>query len=218
MRDRFGLSHKEEIWIESLNAISHGLSALLALLALFDFILLIKKAGVQASGHILLAYCIYGLSLIILFLNSTLYHALTFTRIRPFLQKMDHVAIYLLIAGTFTPYLLISLNNSFGLTAFIVIWILAGIGILFEFFMTNKFPRLSTLMYIGLGWLGLIMLPQLWQAIAWQGLFLLASGGLLYTIGTIFYSMKHNKWMHVIWHGFVSLAALLMFLSIYYYV
>lgn len=215
VRDRYGLSHKEEILIESLNALSHGLSTLLALVAFF---LLIQKAGAQAPDYLLWAYIIYGLSLIILFLNSTLYHALTFTKIRPFLQKMDHVSIYLLIAGTFTPYLLITLKNSFGLIGFAVIWILAVIGILFEFFLTNKFPRLSTLLYIGLGWLGIIMLPQLWQRITWQGILLLGLGGVLYTVGTIFYSMKHNKWMHVIWHLFVSVATLLMFLSIYYYV
>ena len=214
MSYRYGLTYQEEVTIESLNAVTHGLSALLSLVACY---FLFQKVQVESQFHILLAYLIYGASLVILFLNSTLYHAFTFTKFKSFLQKMDHVAIYILIVGTFTPYLLVGLNDQFGLISCIISWILAFIGILFEIFWTNKYPRLSTFMYIGLGWMSLIFIPRLISIINLEGILLLAGGGLLYTVGTIFYSMKHNKWMHVIWHLFVSSAAFLMFLSIYFY-
>lgn len=206
---------KHHIWVEVLNAITHGIAAILSIVGT---IFLIRK-GLNAESKIsIIAYMIYGLSLITLFSNSTLYHSFTFTKFKKVFQKLDHSSIYLLIAGTYTPYLMVSIGGKTGYLFLTLIWALAFIGIVFELIAINRFPRLSTFMYLGLGWMGVLIFYPLFQSIEINGVVLLAVGGLFYSLGTIFYSMKHNKWMHVIWHLFVLAGALFMFISIYQYV
>lgn len=209
------LSKKQEVTAEVFNAITHGAAAALSLVAI---VLLVMK-GVEVSSPIAItAYIIYGASLFTLFLNSTLYHSFSFSKYKAIFQKLDHGSIYLLIAGTYTPYLMISIGGVFGYSLLSIIWILAVAGITFEVVATDKFPKLSTYMYLGLGWLGVVILYPLYHSIEVNGLFLLALGGIIYSLGTIFYRMKSNKWMHVIWHLFVIGGALFMFISIYRYV
>lgn len=209
------LSKKQEVTAEVFNAITHGAAAALSLVAI---VLLVMK-GVEVSSPIAItAYIIYGASLFTLFLNSTLYHSFSFSKYKAIFQKLDHGSIYLLIAGTYTPYLMISIGGVFGYSLLSIIWILAIAGIAFEVVATDKFPKLSTYMYLGLGWLGVVILYPLYHSIEVNGLFLLALGGIIYSLGTIFYRMKSNKWMHVIWHLFVIGGALFMFISIYLYV
>jgi len=209
------LSKKQEVTAEVFNAITHGAAAALSLVAI---VLLVMK-GVEVSSPIAItAYIIYGASLFTLFLNSTLYHSFSFSKYKAIFQKLDHGSIYLLIAGTYTPYLMISIGGVFGYSLLSIIWILAIAGIAFEVVATDKFPKLSTYMYLGLGWLGVVILYPLYHSIEVNGLFLLALGGIIYSLGTIFYRMKSNKWMHVIWHLFVIGGALFMFISIYRYV
>lgn len=200
---------------EVFNAITHGIGALLSIIAI---VLLILK-GINAQSNIaVIAYTIYGFSLFILFLNSTLYHSLSFSKYRFFFQKMDHSAIYLLIAGTYTPYLLITIGGVLGNVFLVIIWTLALAGIIFELLTINKWPKLSTYLYLGLGWMGIFIVYPLYHSIPLNGLILLGLGGLSYTLGTIFYRMKSKPWMHVIWHLFVLGGAALMFVSIYLYV
>lgn len=207
--------HKKAILIEALNATTHGLAALLSLVGT---VFLIRK-GVQINSWVsILSYLIYGLSMISLFTNSTLYHSFSFSKFRKLFQKLDHSSIYLLIAGTYTPYLMISIGGAFGYWMLFLIWSLAIAGIVFEILSLDKFPRLSTFMYLGLGWLGVIILYPLIKRIDLNGVVFLALGGLCYSFGTIFYSMKSNKWMHIIWHLFVVAGAALMFASIFIYV
>ena len=207
--------HKKAILIEALNATTHGLAALLSLVGT---VFLIRK-GVQINSWVsILSYLIYGLSMISLFTNSTLYHSFSFSKFRKLFQKLDHSSIYLLIAGTYTPYLMISIGGAFGYWMLFLIWSLAIAGIVFEILSLDKFPRLSTFMYLGLGWLGVIILYPLIKRIVLNGVVFLALGGLCYSFGTIFYSMKSNKWMHIIWHLFVVAGAALMFASIFIYV
>lgn len=209
------LSKKQEVTAEVFNAITHGAAAALSLVAI---VLLVMK-GVEVSSPIAItAYIIYGASLFTLFLNSTLYHSFSFSKYKAIFQKLDHGSIYLLIAGTYTPYLMISIGGVFGYSLLSLIWILAIAGIAFEVVATDKFPKLSTYMYLGLGWLGVVIIYPLYHSIEVNGLFLLALGGIIYSLGTIFYRMKSNKWMHVIWHLFVIGGALFMFISIYRYV
>lgn len=215
MKYRFGLSQQQEITIEVLNAVTHGIPCILSAIALF---FLIHKGLTTNNNWALTAYIIYGISLIALFLNSTLYHSFSFSKIRPILQKIDHASIYLLIAGTFTPYLILGLPAPYQWIALLIIWLLALIGIIFEVAWTNQFPKLSTTLYLLMGWLGAFLIYPLWHSIPKMGLYLLALGGLIYSLGTYFYAKKHNKWMHVVWHLFVNIAAFVMFLSIYYYV
>lgn len=209
------LSKKQEVTAEVFNAITHGAAAALSLVAI---VLLVMK-GVEVSSPIAItAYIIYGASLFTLFLNSTLYHSFSFSKYKAIFQKLDHGSIYLLIAGTYTPYLMISIGGVFGYSLLSLIWILAIAGITFEVVATDKFPKLSTYMYLGLGWLGVVIIYPLYHSIEVNGLLLLALGGIIYSLGTIFYRMKSNKWMHVIWHLFVIGGALFMFISIYRYV
>ncbi len=206
---------KQEITAEVFNAITHGTATLLSLVAL---VLLVMKGFEDASPIAITAYIIYGISLFTLFLNSTLYHSFSFSKYKAIFQKLDHGSIYLLIAGTYTPYLMISIGGTLGYVLLAFIWGLALAGIIFEVVATDKFPKLSTYMYLGLGWLGVIIVYPLYYSIEINGLYLLALGGIIYSLGTIFYRMKANKWMHVIWHLFVMGGALFMFISIYNYV
>lgn len=215
MKDRHGLTAKQEIVIEVSNAITHGVGILLSIIGL---VLLILKAKTQAEWDNLAAYSIYGISMVLLFTNSTLYHSFSFSKYRAIFQKLDHAAIYLLIAGTYTPYLVVAMKESYRFYLLALIWILALTGLVIEVLWTNKFPKISTWMYLGLGWLSLLILWPLTQEMSLWGILLLAIGGILYSLGTIFYRMKHRKWMHVVWHIFVLSAAVMMYLSILFFV
>ncbi|MBZ6526440.1 hemolysin III family protein [Aerococcaceae bacterium DSM 111021] len=209
------VSKKKAILVEVLNAVTHGIGTILSIIGL---ILLIIKGIDLSSTQAVVAYVIYGASLILLFLNSTLYHSLSFTKFKDFFQRLDHGAIYLLIAGTYTPYLIIGIGGRLGIFFLVLVWGLALVGILFELFFINKFPRLSTYMYLGLGWLGIGIIYPLIQNIDLTGILLLALGGMVYSLGVIFYSMKNNKWMHIIWHLFVMAGAFFMYISVLLYV
>lgn len=208
-------TRSKQILIETLNAFTHGVAAIGSIIAI---VLLILKGIEGASTVAIVAYIIYGLSLFTLFLNSTLYHSFSLSKYKAIFQKIDHGSIYLLIAGTYTPYLMISIGGTFGYIFLAIIWTLALAGIVFEVIATDKYPKLSTYMYLGLGWLGIAIMYPLYQNIELNGLFLLAFGGIVYSLGTIFYRMKDNKWMHIIWHLFVVGGAFFMFISIYQYV
>ena len=214
MKDIFGLTSQEEITIESLNAITHGIASLISILGIA---LLLFKNEVSLFNHYWFAYIIYGISMLCLFINSTVYHSFSFTRYKNILQKFDHASIYLFIAGTYTPYIMIKINSQPLIIMLIMIWILAIAGIIFEIIWTNRFPLISTLLYLGLGWLSIFMIYPLIKHMASYGILLLVLGGIIYSIGTYFYRKKHNKWMHVLWHLFVMAAALSMYLSIYFY-
>lgn len=209
------VSRGKQIVVEILNASTHGIATVLSIVGL---VLLIYKGIDVGSTRAIVAYAIYGASLILLFLNSTLYHSLKFTKFRYFFQRLDHGAIYILIAGTYTPYLLLGIGGTLGNIFMVLVWGLALVGIFFELFHINKFPKLSTYMYLGLGWLGILIVYPLTQNVEWSGIGLLALGGVVYSLGTIFYSMKHIQWMHVIWHLFVMAGAFFMYISILLYV
>lgn len=213
--DNKSQSKGKAILVEVLNALTHGIGTILSIVGL---IFLIIKGIDVSSPTAIVAYVVYGASLVILFLNSTLYHSLSFTKFKDFFQRLDHSAIYILIAGTYTPYVVIGVGGRLGLFFLILVWGLALVGIFFELFHINKFPRLSTFMYLGLGWLGVTIIYPLLQTIEITGIALLAIGGIVYSLGTIFYSMKNNKWMHIIWHLFVMAGAFFMYISVLFYV
>ncbi len=214
MKDKYGLTAKQEITIEFLNAFTHGLASIISIIGL---ILLLLKIEVSLFNRYWFAYIIYGLSLFILFTNSTLYHSFSFSKFKHLFQKFDHASIYLLIAGSYTPYILLKLHQTPLIFLLIFIWLFAIAGIIFEVKYTDRFPKLSTYFYLGLGWMSIFMIYPLITHMNLNGIILLLLGGLLYTVGTIFYRKKHNKWMHVIWHIFVIIAALSMYLSIYWF-
>lgn len=205
-------SRKYLITNEVLNAVTHGVGVLLSIVG---FVLLLRKAN---SGLHYVSFIIYGVSLLLLFLASTLYHSLIFTKAKKVLQVFDHCSIYLLIAGTYTPYCLLYIKGTIGIVLLSVIWLAAIIGIIYKSLTLSKVKsvsKLSTIIYNVMGWAVVIALPSLYHSVGLKGLLLLVGGGVAYTVGSVFYSMKNRRYMHVVWHLFVMLGAMLMFFSIY---
>lgn len=205
-------NHKSNVISEVFNAISHGLGVIFGIVLL---ILLIIKARTTVEY---IAYSIYSFSFIMLFLASTLYHSLSFTKARKTFKKIDHSSIFVLIAGTYTPYLLITLYNHNGLYYFIGIWTIAVLGIFLKIFFFEISLKIGPILYILMGWLSVFIIKDLYNLINLNAIILLALGGLAYTGGVYFYKKKSMKFSHVIWHLFVLLGAILMFVSIYKYV
>lgn len=194
---------------------THGVGALLSIAALG---LMVSTAWPQSNHLTLTSVIIYGGSLILLFLASTLYHAIQHRGAKAVFQMLDHCAIYLLIAGTYTPYLLISLQGTWGYTLLATIWLLAVTGILFRIVFREKYPRFALFTYIAMGWLIVVAAGEMLGSVPAGGLALLALGGLLYTGGAVFYALERIPYNHAIWHVFVLAAAVMHFLSIYWYV
>lgn len=200
-----------EVW----NAITHGIAALLSIVAL---VFLIMK-GID-SGNVLhlIAYTVYGVSMFLLFLASTLYHSFSFTRFRKIFRYVDHASIYLLIAGSYTPFCLISLKGTAGYVLFSVVWGIALLGLVLKIFFLEKYNRLSTILYLVMGWLAIFLIKPMAESLGGTGLLLLILGGLSYSLGTIFYMNKRFEFMHVIWHLFVVAGAAFHYFTILLYV
>lgn len=202
---------KINILTEIFNAITHGIGVFLGIVGL---LLLLIKANTSIQY---IAYSIYGASIILLFLASTLYHSLSFTRAKKVFRIIDHSSIFLLIAGTYTPYLLLSLSKN-GLLYFAIIWSIALIGITIKAVIFDKSKKIGLILYIAMGWISLLMINDLLKSIDLMGIILLALGGLTYTFGVYFYKKKDMLFSHVIWHLFVLGGAILMFISIYFFI
>ena len=200
---------------EKLNIWSHAFGILLSVIAL---ILLIIKAVEQDNVWMMISFPIFGVSLILLYLASTLYHASKNPEKRFKLKVFDHAAIYVLIAGSYTPFTLVSLNGTTGWLIFTIVWILAFSGIILKLFFTGKFKILSTAMYVLMGWLIVFYFKDLSLNLHEKGVFYLVLGGVLYTIGAILYSIKKIKFNHAIFHFFVLGGSFCHFLSVYLYV
>lgn len=184
---------------EFANAFTHGAAALAALVA---GTVLITLAAIHGDGWQLGAAIVFATSLLLLYLASTLYHAFHQPVLKGRLKVFDHCAIYLLIAGTYTPFTLIGLRGPWGWSLFATIWALALAGVVFKLFFTGRFKRLSTLIYVAMGWLVLVAIkPVLASLDAWTFGWLVA-GGLFYTLGTVFYHRQSIPYSHAIWHLF----------------
>lgn len=211
------MEHTKQIKFYSLgeeiaNAVTHGVGALLAVTAL---VLMVARANDTWS---LVAGIVYGASLILLYTASTLYHSFPRPRAKAIMQKLDHTAIYLLIAGTYTPFALVTLRGPWGWTIFGLVWGLAAAGIVFELAFRHRWHRLSLLFYIGLGWLAVVAAKPLYDGLPGAALVLLLAGGLFYSGGAIFYANKKLLWNHAVWHVFVLAGSTAHFLCIYRYV
>ena len=160
------------------------------------------------------SFIIYGCSIVFLFASSTFYHASTTHHVKRVLQIVDHIAIYLLIAGTYTPFLLIPLRGSWGWTMLIIIWTLAICGSVLKIWYTGKYNRISTILYLGMGWLSLVAIKPMLELVPTYSLVWLLIGGLCYTAGVYFY-LKHNwRYHHAVWHLFVLAGSGCHFVSI----
>jgi hemolysin III len=198
---------------ELANSSSHGLGVVLGIVGL---VLMITIADNNASK--LASALIYGISIILLFLTSTIYHSVKKESTRALMKTLDHCAIYLLIAGTYTPYMLISLQNNGGALYLTAIWIIALLGVLFKIFLGHRYPKTSLASYLAMGWFVLIAGQEMLNNVSADGLYFLAIGGAFYTIGAVFYAWKKLVFNHAIWHLFVLGGATFHFLSIYWYV
>lgn len=200
---------------EKLNIWSHAFGIFLSIIAL---VLLIIKAVQQDNIWMMISFPIFGVSLILLYLASTLYHASKEPQKRFKLKVFDHAAIYVLIAGSYTPFTLVSLNGETGWLIFSIVWVMAFTGIILKLFFTGKFKIVSTAMYVLMGWLIVFYFQDLTASLHEKGVFYLILGGVLYTIGAILYSIKKIKFNHAIFHFFVLAGSFCHFLSIYLYV
>lgn len=201
---------------EVANSISHGLGCLFGIVGL---VLLLDKAAVMNAGlAAIVSSSLYGGSMILLFLASTLYHAVSHPRAKRVLKKVDHCAIYLLIAGTYTPFLMVGLQSPLAYGLMAVIWGLALLGIIFKLTIAERFKVLSLVTYLCMGWLSLIVVFQLAMKLSAGGIWLLALGGIVYSLGMIFYVARRVPFNHAIWHAFVLGGCVCHFCAIYFYV
>lgn len=196
---------------EITNAILHGIGAGLAIAAL---VVLVVFASIYGDAWHIVSFSIYGSTLVILYLSSTLYHSFPQGKTKNVFEIFDHSAIYLLIAGTYTPLTLITLRSPLGWTMFGVVWGIAIIGIIFKVLWVKKFVILSTLFYVVMGWMIIIAINPLLESLNKISLIFLVIGGFLYTFGTIFYVWRKIKFHHAIWHIFVLSGSVCHFFTI----
>ena len=199
---------------EQLNAISHAIGAFLGVAGL----VLLIVFDTNKTDWSLFSVIIYGISIIVLFTASTLYHAVRGEKRKHYFRIVDHIGIYLLIAGTYTPVLLITLEQSLGWILFWVVWGIAGFGVVLKLFFTGRFEIFSTLLYLAMGWLIVFDFANLYIAIGSSGVLWLYAGGLFYTVGILFYAIHRIPYNHVIWHVFVLAGAISHFFMILLYV
>ena len=214
MKEEIVYTKKYLVTNEVLNVITHGIGAILSIVGM---ILLIMKAVNTGTTLELVSYCIYGFSQFLLYLSSTLYHSLIFTRARKVFKIFDHCSIFLLIAGSYTPITLITIGGTTGWTLFGVVWAIAIFGIIYKCLWIEKFKKMSTFLYIGMGWISMFAIRPMYNGLGFEGFALLLAGGLSFTIGTIFYSLRSVKYMHVLWHLFVLAGTGFIYFSILLY-
>ena len=205
----FGIP-KDEIF----NTISHGIGFLLSIPAV---ILLVVFAILYGDFIHIISFSIYGSSLILLYFASTVYHATKKSELKRKLNLFDHSAIYILIAGSYTPFTLVTLQGPIGWSMFVSIWVLAFAGIIYKIYFFGRYPILSIIGYVLMGWMAIFALKPLINNLALVGLLLLFIGGLFYSVGILFFIKKEPS-AHGIWHIFVLLGSLLHFFSIFFYV
>lgn len=196
------------------SSISHGLGILLALAGTVILI----YASARGTARCIASCSIYSASLLMLYISSTLYHSLIRTKARYVLRVLDHSAIHLLIAATYTPFALISLHGALGWFVFGSIWFLAAAGVVFKSLFVDRFAVVSALIYIGMGWLAVLILGPLARAITWRGIMWLAAGGVAYTSGMFFFAHDRLRYFHAFWHAFVLAGSILHYFAIFLYV
>jgi len=199
---------------ETLNVATHAVGFLLSVVAL---VFLVVKAATNGTVWHIVSFAIYGSSLVILYFSSTVFHLIQNQKLRNRLNVLDHASIFLLIAGTYTPFLLVTLRGPWGWSIFGVVWGLAIAGIVLKLFYTGRFNFLSTLLYIGMGWLIIIAIKPLMDALSTEGLLWLFTGGLFYTLGSVFFLVNKIPCNHAIFHVFVLAGSACHFIAVYCY-
>jgi hemolysin III len=196
---------------EIANAITHGLGALLAITAL---VILTVFSVIKGNTWHIVSFSIFGTTLVTLYLASTLYHSFTNEKVKVLFRKFDHMSIYLLIAGTYTPFCLTVLNNWIGWTLFAIVWGSAILGIVLKAFFTGKKELLSTILYVLMGWVAVFAIKPLFDSVSLTTFILLMTGGVFYTAGTYFFTKDRIKYFHSIWHLFVLAGSTFHFFAV----
>ncbi len=200
---------------EILNVITHGLGFLLSIAAL---VLLVVYASLDGDTWHIVSFSIYGFSLVILYLASTLFHSARSPKLRNRLNIFDHSAIYVLIAGTYTPFLLVTLRGPWGWSLLGVIWGPAIAGVIFKLFFTGKYDVMSAIVYVLMGWIIIIAIKPLNENLPTEGLYWLIGGGVSYMIGAGFYLLNKMPYNHAIFHIWVLLGSFAHFVAVFKYV
>lgn len=213
MSDTYDSSYSAEE--EIAHTITHAIGALLSVAGLVIMLILANMNG--DVWHVI-SSSVFGATLIILYSASSLYHGISNPRAKAILKQLDHAAIYLLIAGTYTPFLLVSLRGVWGWSLFAVIWSIAIAGMALEFIDARRFKKLSLWLYLGLGWIVVLAIKPMFEQVEPGGLILLLLGGLSYSLGVIFYVRKQMAYHHAIWHLFVLAGSMFHFFSVLFYV
>ena len=211
------IPNRERFWLEEvMNTVSHGIGAVAAVAGL---VVLLFYAAISTHEWAFLSASFYGVSLVSVYVSSTVYHGVSDPILKKTLCIIDHACIFLLIAGTYTPILLITLGGETGWLFFYMIWGLAIIGVLIKVFFKDEFESMSLISYIVMGWLAVFKVYDLYDAIPYPGFVMIACGGFTYMIGVIFFVMD-RKWpfAHFIWHLFVIIGSLLHYLAILWYI
>ena len=196
------------------NAVTHGLGAVLAILGT---VLLLWKTS-SGTTTLIVSSAVFGSTLMLVYICSTIYHSLIRTRARHVLRILDHSAIYLLIAGTYTPFTLVSLHGRTGWILFAAVWSIAILGVLFKSVAVERFQVFSAIAYVAMGWLIVFATGPLIRAITWQGAAWLLAGGLCYTGGVVFYAMDRKTFFHGIWHICVLAGSVFHYFAVWLYV
>jgi hemolysin III len=210
MANTYTYSRREEV----ANAVTHGIGAALSVAAL---VLLIVFSSMKGTAWHVVSFTIYGITMLMLYTNSTLVHALKEGKAKDLFEFFDHSSIYLFIAGTYTPFLFVAVRGTLGWTLFGIIWGIALAGVIFKAFFTKKFLFMSTIFYIAMGWLIVTAWQPLVAVIPTGGIVLLVAGGLMYTLGTLFYVWRGFPYHHAIWHLFVLAGSILHFFAVIVY-
>ncbi|MEM0911099.1 MAG: hemolysin III family protein [Pseudomonadota bacterium] len=201
-------SDKEELF----NVLSHSIGFLLSVIGCIA--LLIKSQGLNQ----IIATAVYGFSLSFMFLSSSVYHASTLPKVRNALRKVDHTAIYLLIAGSYTPLLAFTLDGLLSTIALVAIWLIGLFGVIFKLLAGAKYPKVSISSYAIMGWFAILLIYPIYQNLSLAGFTLMLAGGICYSAGIPFYLLKSRHYSHALWHIAVLLGAICHFFTIYWFV
>jgi len=202
---------KQTLREEFANTLTHLMGILFSIIAIS---LLVVFSVLNGSVLHVVSCCIFGGTMLLLYTSSTLYHAIHSRELRPLLRSVDHISIYFLISGTYTPFLLIGLGGTKGWIYFGIVWTITFLGLIFKIFFIGRFEKLSLFLYLCMGWMALLLIKPLVANLNNEIIYLVAAGGLAYTIGTVFYANKKMLYAHAIWHIFVLTGTVLHFIAI----
>ncbi|EPR66858.1 PAQR family membrane homeostasis protein TrhA [Cyclobacterium qasimii] len=205
------VERKQTIQEEFANTVTHLIGILFSIVAIS---LLVVFSVLNGTALHVVSCCIFGATMLLLYTSSTLYHAIQSNELKPLLRSIDHISIYFLISGTYTPFLLIGLGGTLGWVYFGIVWTITLLGLVFKIFFIGRFEKLSLILYLGMGWMALLLIKPLVANLSTEIIYLIAAGGLAYTIGTVFYANKKMLYAHAIWHVFVLAGTVLHFIAI----